>query len=200
MGISRAPDRSTRDLILDAVDRLMARYGIRKMTMDDVAKEARVGKRTIYTYFQNKEDLGLSSIGRVVESVHVELEVIAQSDATPTAKVRRMLRRRVLGRIEHVKDYATSLDELFQIVRPEYMSRRAFYFEKERALLAGVLRKGHEEGHFAISDPDRTANAMLLATNAFLPYSLSVNELGAPESIAAQLESMIDLLMRGLCP
>ena len=52
------------DLILDAADRLLARYGYRKMTIDDVAKEVGIGKGTIYLHFKSKEEIALArSIG-----------------------------------------------------------------------------------------------------------------------------------------
>lgn len=187
-------DRSTKDAILDATDRLMARYGFRKLTMDDVAREARVSKRTIYLHFSGKEDVGLSSIGRVVRRVLDELEAIAESDAPRTAKLRRLLRRRVMGRIEQVQEYAHSLDELFEVVRPAYMARRAATFAAERAILARVLADGAEPD----GSHERTADCLLLATNAFLPYSLSVREIGSPDTIALRLDDMIDVLLEGV--
>jgi hypothetical protein len=44
------------------------------------------------------------------------------------------------------------------------------------------------------------ASTLMLATNAFLPYSLSVRELGQPELIERRLCLMVDLLLRGLRP
>src|SRR5690606_6409338 len=41
----------TREAILDATDRLLATRGFRKLTMDDIAAEAGVSRRTIYMYF-----------------------------------------------------------------------------------------------------------------------------------------------------
>lgn len=168
------------------------------MSMDDVAKEAGVSKRSIYVHFENKEDVGLSSIGRVVERVHDELKSIATSAATPAQKLSRMLERRVLGRIEQVKDYAHSLDELFEIVRPAYMARRARFFELEKALIVDVLDEGVRLGHFQCEDIPTTAESILLATNAFLPYSLSVRELGALETISTRLNAMTLVLLRGV--
>ncbi|MBS1713746.1 MAG: TetR/AcrR family transcriptional regulator [Armatimonadetes bacterium] len=185
---------STKDLILDATDRLMARFGFRKMTMDDVAKEAGISKRTIYVHFQSKEDVGLSSIGRVVERVHDELRQIASEDLPRDEKLRRMLRRRVLGRIEQVRDYAHSLDELFEAVRPAYMARRAMVFAVERGLISNVLADGIPPS----PKVEAMAENLLLATNAFLPYSLSVRELGSPESLGHKLDSMIDTLLYGV--
>lgn len=184
---------TTREAILDATDRLMARYGFRKMTLDDVAREAGISKRTIYLQFRSKEDVGLSSIGRVVGRVIDELERIAASSASRESRLRRLLHRRVMGRIEQVQDYAHSLDELFEVVRPAYLARRAEVFAKEATLLAAVLA---EPGP-PIDVHRRTAETLLLATNAFLPYSLSPKELGSPESIAERLDAMIDTLLHG---
>lgn len=184
---------TTREAILDATDRLMARYGFRKMTLEDVAREAGISKRTIYLQFRSKEDVGLSSIGRVVGRVVEELVGIAESSAPREVRLRRLLERRVMGRIEQVKDYAHSLDELFEVVRPAYLARRAIVFEQETSILAGVLSEPGlpTDRHF------RIAETLLLATNAFLPYSLSPRELGSPESIAARLDTMIDTLLMG---
>ena len=75
-------EKTTRDLILDAMDGLMARYGFRKTTVDDVAREARVSRRTIYLYFSSKEELGLASIERVVLHAQARME---QELAAPDA-------------------------------------------------------------------------------------------------------------------
>jgi len=59
----------------------MARYGFRKDEHGRPSrKEAGVSKRTIYLHFSSKEDVGLSSIGRVVEAVHDRLDSIAGSE------------------------------------------------------------------------------------------------------------------------
>lgn len=185
---------STRDCILDAADRMMSRWGFRKMTMDDLAKEAGVSRRTIYVYFRSKQEVGLSSIGRVVEQVHSELEHLLASNLKADEKLRKMLVRRVMGRIEQIADYYHSLDELFEVVRPAYMARRRKFFEKEIELIAQVVR----EGGYHVEKPSETAETILLATNAFLPYSLSIRELGAPDVIRQRLEAMVDLLISGL--
>ncbi|HEY0867072.1 MAG TPA: TetR family transcriptional regulator [Fimbriimonas sp.] len=180
----------TRDLILDACDRIMARYGFRKMTMDDLAQEAGVSKRTIYVYFRSKEEVGLSSIGRVVQRAAEEMARIGEENADPLDRLRRMLEARVMARVDAVQDYHHSLDELFEVVRPAYMARRKETFKAESALVARILAEA--------GCPPESADALLLATNAFLPYSLSVRELGRPEEIRRRLLAMIDLLIYGV--
>lgn len=191
--------QSTRDQILDATDRILERFGFRKMTMDDLAKEAGISKRTIYLYFSSKEDVGLSSIGRVIESVHENLARLVESRATAAQRVREMLIVRVMGRIQSVQNYYHSLDELFEVVRPAYMARRKLYFDREVEFLSSVLLDGKFSGEFEFEDAKATATTLMLATNAFLPYSLSVRELGQPDVIRERLCTMVDLLLRGLC-
>jgi AcrR family transcriptional regulator len=43
--------------ILEQVRRLYYRYGIKSVTMDDVAKHLGISKKTLYQYFADKEDL-----------------------------------------------------------------------------------------------------------------------------------------------
>jgi AcrR family transcriptional regulator len=187
-----------RAVILDAADRLMARYGFRRITMDDIAKEAGIAKRTIYLRFSSKEEVGLSSIGRVVEDAQRAMDRIAQSADDAPKKLRKMLLVRVMGRVHAVRDYTLALDELFEAVRPAYMERRKAYFDTERDLLSGVLEAGKAGGAFTFSSARETAAILIVATNAYLPYSLSVRELGSPEKIEADLSLLVDLLIRGL--
>ncbi len=194
--IQQAP--TTRDGILDACDRIMARLGFRKMTMDNLAREAAVSRRTIYLHFKSKEDVGLSSIGRVVENVHAKLNDLLLSEVDSPEKLRLMLNLRVMGRIEQIGDYYHSLDDLFEIVRPAYMARRRQMFDREIELITHVLEDGKASGHFSFDSARRTARHMLLATNAFLPYSLSIRELGEPDAIRLQVSGMVDLLIRGV--
>lgn len=44
-------------LILDAAEALFHRYGYSKTSLEDIAKEAGLGKGTIYYYFESKEDI-----------------------------------------------------------------------------------------------------------------------------------------------
>ena len=188
---------STRDAVLDAIDRLLTSTGFREIRMEDIAREAGCSRRAIYTYFPSKEEVGLSSIDRVVERTHAHLRALAAAHREPTACLRRMLVERVLFRIDSVHAYRQSLDELFEFVRPAYMIRRRRHLSAEAEIFAAVLVAG--PARFVVDDAMATAVTLIRATNAFLPYSLSVQELGERAQIAADAERMADLLLRGLC-
>ncbi|HXX77071.1 MAG TPA: helix-turn-helix domain-containing protein [Ktedonobacteraceae bacterium] len=65
---STEKDRSWRqeraDRILDAAAELILRWGYKKTTIDDIAKQARVAKGTIYLHWKTREDLFMALIIR----------------------------------------------------------------------------------------------------------------------------------------
>ena len=187
-----------RDLILDAADRLLARYGYRKMTIDDLAREVGIGKGTIYLHFSSKEDVALSRIDRLIERLKVKLKEIARSDEEPVARLKSMLMLRVIYRFDSVQHYTESLNQVMAAIRPALLERRKHYFEAEARIIAEVLKEGRRTGDFFFKDAMATALALLAATNSLLPYSLSVRELGARDSVEDQTRRIVDLLIGGL--
>jgi AcrR family transcriptional regulator len=187
-----------RDLILDATDRLLARYGYRKMTMDDLAQEVGIGKGTIYLHFPSKEEVVLSHVDRIVERLKGELAGLARGGGRPAARLRRMLVTRVMFRFDSVQHYTESLSDLLAALRPGLLARRRRHFEAEAELLAGVLREGRRAGDFQFRDARAAARTLLTATNALLPYSLSARELGSRPELEAEAAAVVDMLLTGL--
>jgi AcrR family transcriptional regulator len=186
------------DRILDSAERLMGRLGYQKMTMDDIAREAGIGRRTIYLHFPSKEETALATIDRIVDRLNTRLGEIAATELSWDERLRRMLLERVLFRFDSVRDYYHGIDEIFRSLRPAYMARRARYFAEEAAIFAAVLSGGRAAGAFALDDPEATATTLLLSTNALLPSSLSTRELGERSEVEARATRIADLLLKGL--
>jgi AcrR family transcriptional regulator len=60
--------------ILDAATTLLVRWGYRKTTIDDVAREAGVGKGTIYLHWKDKNELFRAAIWREQQRYSEELQ------------------------------------------------------------------------------------------------------------------------------
>ena len=192
------PRAEVRDVILDAAERLLGRFGYRKTTMDDLAGEAGIGKGTTYLHFPSKEAVFLATVDRIADRLHERLRAIAAGDLPAAARLRAMLRERVLFRFDSVQSYAQSLDELVGAFRASFLERRARHFKDEAEIFAGVLNEGRRSGELAFKNADRSARAMLLATNALLPYNLSPRELGERAALSDQVAAIAELLLQGL--
>lgn len=187
-----------RDLILDGVDALLARFGFRKMTMEDLAREVGIGKGTIYLHFPSKEELALAHVDRIAERLLLRLREIAAGPGSPPERLRRMLLARVLHRFDSVTHYSQNLDDLLSSVRTPLLARRRAHLEKEAAVLAEVLRDGCAQGVFDSAEIRASAQALVWCTNSLLPFSLSARELGERDELEQRVTGIVDLLLKGL--
>jgi AcrR family transcriptional regulator len=189
---------TTRDAILDATDRLLARYGYKKMTIDDLAAEVGIGKGSVYLHFTSKQEIALSHIDRIIDRLKLRLEAIAARKTSAEERLRLMLLERVMFRFDSVQHYTQSLNELLAGLRAKLLERRKKHFDEEAAILAGVIEEGKRGGGFSKNHALETARTLLYATNSMLPYSLSAQELGERAELEKRVKGIAGLLVNGL--
>lgn len=193
-----APDPTARQRILDATDHLLERHGYARMTIQEVARHAGVGKGSVYLHFPSKAELALACLDRMAIELLASLTAVADGQGTVAARLAAMLRLRVLHRFDYARRHADSIDQMMAALRAEHLLRRAEHFRREAALLARVLDEGRAAGEVCKAPARATADALVTATNALLPYSLSVRELGRRAQLARRTQTLIDILLAGL--
>jgi AcrR family transcriptional regulator len=187
-----------KDLILDAADRFLNQFGYKKMTMDNLAHEVGIAKGTLYLHFSGKEELVLAHIDRIVYRLLVNLQIIAHGDGSAPQRLREMLLTRVLFRFDNVQHYTESLSDLLSDIRSSLLERREKHFALEAKVFAQVLEEGAKDNSFAVEEIETTTDAILLATNSLLPYSLSASELGRRKELEKKISKIADLILSGL--
>lgn len=68
------PIQNKKDLILEAAQALFMANGFSAVSMDDIAREAGVSKRTVYAYFKTKEDLFNHFLEKHCQCLHISFE------------------------------------------------------------------------------------------------------------------------------
>jgi AcrR family transcriptional regulator len=87
--------RSTRDTILDAAQRIAAERGAGRITLDEVARESGLSKGGLLYHFASKELLIQGMLERLIERTSTEREVSAARLAeTPHATLKALLATR----------------------------------------------------------------------------------------------------------
>jgi len=187
-----------RELILDAADRLLVRFGYKKMTVDDIAKEAGIGKGTVYLHFASKEEVVLSHVDRIVRPLFAELDAIAARDVSAAERLRMMLLCRVMLRFDAATPFSQSISEVLSDLRAGVIERRQRHFVQEAKALAAMLQEGQRLREFRAHNAAATARVLIAATNSLLPFSLSTAELGKRREVEATAGGIADLLVAGL--
>lgn len=188
----------TRDAILDAAEHLLSEEGYQGMTIEEVARQANLGKGTIYLYFDSKQELALSIVDRFNVRLRDRLRQILKTRLDPEERLRLMLLERVMYRFDIFSTYKRSLDEVLGCLRPLLLERRKSYVDQEAVLFVEAIVEGRTLGRFYCDDPLETAQALLTATAALLPYSLSPAELGSRRALERRAEFLTRLLIRAL--
>ncbi len=194
--VAACPD--VRRAILDSATVLMERHGFKKMTIDDIAHEAGIGKATIYGYFENKQEVGLAVIEAYQAEVRGRQRAILTLELEPAEKLRRVVLERVMSAFDIATRYRQSLDESFATLRPLVLRRRGRYGEEEAQLVAAVIEDGVNQGLFESHDPVDSARTILTCVGGLMPYSLSPRELTERQDVLAQANRVVGLILSGL--
>ena len=91
---------TTRHTILTVARIVFAHRGADNTTMDDLAKASGLGRRTIYTYFQSREELYNEVIKREIDVILKQLNRVASMKISPEKKIGRFM-------VNHMKTIET---------------------------------------------------------------------------------------------
>ncbi|MET9338950.1 helix-turn-helix domain-containing protein [Nonomuraea sp. NPDC003804] len=87
-----AERRARADRILDAAKDLLLRWGYRRVTIDEIAKRAGVGKGTVYLHWRSREQVFLAVGAREAVAMITEVVAAMRADAAEVALHRYMRR------------------------------------------------------------------------------------------------------------
>lgn len=151
--------------ILEGAVEVIARYGIRKTTMEDIAQKARLKPASVYYYFKNKEELLAAVVRHQAEEIHARIvDSIARAGSAEAKLVAFLLARfSYLDLVVKLREAESSvvLDTYPMI---EEVVRE--YRDKACDLLLEVLELGKEQGEFDIDDPAKLAVGMIVVMRA----------------------------------
>ncbi|MGL5227956.1 MAG: TetR/AcrR family transcriptional regulator [Bacteroidales bacterium] len=169
----------TRNLLIDVARQLFARQGVEKTTMNDIAQASNKGRRTLYTYFKDKEEVYMAVIESELKQLVDSLQQVASQNLPADEK----LTEYVFTRMEAVKRTVvrngTLRAKFFRDIWKVENVRR-YFDQMEVEILTNILRGGVESGVFRIENVDATAMVLHYSLKGLdVPYIKGTfNELG----------------------
>ncbi len=132
--------------VLHAAERLFMRFGVRSVSMDDVARETSISKKTLYQCFRDKDDLVRRTLATHLDAMQVKIESVMASMEDPIEQLEAI----AVFVLEHNKEINPSLLYDLRKYHPEsfhlFSDSREQVFRKqiqqnlERGVAMGLYR------------------------------------------------------------
>ncbi len=160
----------TRQKLLEVARELFAHKGLEATTMNDIAAASGRGRRTLYTYFRNKEDIYFAVIEEELERLSDKLDETAEMAAEPEEKIFAMIYSHLSMIRDTVARNGTLRAEFFRNIWMVEKVRKAFD-EEERRILLRVLQEGMEKGRFRVDNAELLADIIHYSVKGLeVPY------------------------------
>jgi TetR/AcrR family transcriptional repressor of mexJK operon len=197
----RPKDLAKRDAIVRAARTLFMREGFEAVSVDAIAAEAGVSKRTVYSHFSDKEGLfeAIIAQGERLPSLFGE---VADAD-----DLRRRLCEVGVALLEVISGpQSNSLGRLLmsEVFRhPELVAR--FFKAGPQAMhrdLAALLRRATEAGHLSVPDPELAADQLLSMWPGqhHLRQQFGLAPPRTHEQIISHVGRCVDMFLRAYAP
>lgn len=162
-GFERRREKKKKD-ILEAALALFMKFGVQKVSVAEIAKEAKVSQVTIYNYFESKSNLTNIVFQFYVDQIWDEMKQLFTSDIPYDEKIKQLISLKDVSQpnMNHaffqdlLKDYATGQSYVEEV-----------YLKEGLPLLMNFVNEGKTLGYI---DPTISNEAILFYLQMFQEY------------------------------
>lgn len=195
----------THELILETAKELFSRFGPRRTTVADIAREMRMSPANVYKFFPSKDAI-VEAVGeRFMAELHRELVPLIHARKPAWARIEDLVRavnRHFADMIEtnvsrHGAQFFQNVIE-FEMLKREQKWRfvEEFLHSTLRLEVAKLLREGVETDGWRVDDPSQHADTFLDCLACSIEPVMMI---GLPRAvIESRLERQLSLLARTL--
>jgi AcrR family transcriptional regulator len=158
--------------IMEAARKRFRYYGVRKTTMQEIARDAGVAVGTLYLYFRDKDDLLVAGTEEYVTRHRRQAEAILASDASAADKLRRYVLDRFRASTSTRTGNKPHVVELWREVLRVRPERRLEEGQMMIDYFARILRQGVAGGELSCADPEQDARVFVLSLAFLFPSAL----------------------------
>ena len=181
-----------KDMILNATEKVIRRFGPDKANITDVAKLLKVSHAALYRYYNGKTALWNAVTERWLANMHTTSKDILKEDNPADIKLFHLLedfaeakRRSAINDPEMFANYIKLAHSSMEVIEKS--------IEEGINRIKEIIVQGISEGIFFTESPQQAARAVYLATGVFI----NPNSFEDPDR-KQNIESVVNLLIRGL--
>ncbi len=184
-------------MLIDVARQLFAREGVDNTTMNDIAKASKKGRRTLYTYFKNKNEIYMAVVETELDHLVEGLRTVIPMNLPADEKLVRYIFQRMDAIKETVFRNGTLRAEFFRDIWKVEQVRKKFDTQ-EIDILKTILTQGEKEGIFRMANVEVSALTLHYCLRGLdVPYIRGVfTELGITRFTLR--EYILDLVFNGI--
>lgn len=161
---------NTKKMLTEVARTLFAARGKKDVTMNDIAEASKKGRRTLYTYFTNKEDIYKAVIDKELNTILDRLTIVSNQKTEPDVK----LTNHILTHLDAVKDVvnrngslrADFFHDIYEVER-----KRKKIDIQEISLIRSIISEGIEKNIFKRMDIELSSIIIFYAIKGLeVPY------------------------------
>lgn len=185
----RKPKEERKKRILELSKGVFAKYGFRKTTMEDIAREIGFTSAAIYYYFESKEELFKECISEEFNKVIVKIEEEVSQVEKADEKLKRFIEAKVSGMRELIKIFNMT-DEVVGEIRAE-IERLGIkdIAVKELKILDNIIKEGIEKKVFREVDTKKTALVIQAVVKELISAGITRKK---------DIEEVADIVLKGI--
>lgn len=185
--------------IINGAKKLMQQYGLKKSTMEDIAKAAGKSKSTLYYYFKDKEEIFDRVINLEIDEFFqtVKITVNKQVDAIS------MLKAYIVTKVKTLRDktnlYSFAIENDLQgRVNKEFTNLRNRYDNEEKKLIGSILTKGVESKLFTNEITPEIDTLSELLVSCIRGVEMDIIAHNKNKALADKADLLVSILIKGI--
>jgi TetR/AcrR family transcriptional regulator len=198
MNSSSPIDRKTQ--ILDAAEKRFARFGLSKVTMEEIAGDLGMSKAALYYYFKTKEEIFREVIAREQAQFIAGAEKILSRDAAAREKLVDYGRQR-LSFFHEIANLNLLGIQAWLDVKPFMGDLFKEFARQEIHVLVRILKQGKGSGEFAAVHVEKTAGIVLNVLRGWGHHAFKSalsGEMPALSKLREENDQLMTILLNGL--
>jgi AcrR family transcriptional regulator len=183
-----------RKKVVISAGRIFSHYGFKKTTMDEIAKALKMGKSSVYYYFESKEEIFEAVVLYEANILRNELTTAIKSVESPIEKMKNY----VFVRMRSFEKLANYYNAIFDknLDHFDFIEQiREKYDREELAILRLILYHGVRQRVFHVANTEYTAMAIQTTLKGLeVPLFWKKKEV----NIDSRLNAILDVLFYGI--
>ncbi|MRX47224.1 TetR/AcrR family transcriptional regulator [Pedobacter puniceum] len=183
--------------ILDAAKQLFSKYGLKKTTMEDVAKAVGKGKSTLYYYYPGKSELFEAVVNHEMQNAVKQIRLAVNAESTALAKFQAYLMSRLKLKEEYDNLSKVVFEDVFDHFREIFGLKQEFE-QIHIDFIKEIIKSGVQCGEFKTMNDEEITFFASWTNAAFngleLPNQSSACLTGSSESCCR----LINMILGGI--